>query len=110
LAPPGLFYKTGISILGANVSPGHREDQNPYRSEIGGIFAVVVVVEALVKFHDISQGTIELACDCESGLILIFTHEYDTPSQPHHDRPQAQLSGNTAMYAVIKISISRFKC
>jgi hypothetical protein len=72
-------------ILGANVTPGHREDQNPYRSEIGGIFAVVVVVEALVQLHDISQGTIELACDCESGLISIFTHEYDTPSQPHHD-------------------------
>jgi hypothetical protein len=59
-------------ILGANVTPGHPEDQNPYRSEIGGIFAIVVVVEALVKKHDIRAGTIELGCDCESALTALF--------------------------------------
>ncbi len=72
-------------ILGANVTPGHPDDQNPYRSEIGGIFGIIVVVEALVNLYDISHGTIELACDCESGLTTIFEHQYDTPSQPHHD-------------------------
>ena len=72
-------------IIGANVTPGHQEDQNPYRSEIGGIFAVVVIVEALVTMHSIQQGTIELGCDCESALTVLFEHEYDTPSQPHHD-------------------------
>jgi hypothetical protein len=72
-------------ILGANVTPGHSADQNPYRSEIGGIFAVIVIIEALVQFHDIEHGTIELACDCKSGLTSIFSHQYDTPSQPHHD-------------------------
>jgi hypothetical protein len=72
-------------ILGANVTPGHASDQNPYRSEIGGIFAIVVVVEALVALYDIKEGAIEVACDCESGLIAIFDHHYDTPGQPHHD-------------------------
>ena len=72
-------------ILGANVTPGHSDDQNPYRSKIGGIFGIVVVVEALVALYDISHGTIELGCDCKSGLIAIFEHIYDTPSQPHYD-------------------------
>ena len=72
-------------ILGANVTPGHPEEQNPYRSEVGGIFAIVITVEALTKVFDIQDGTIEVGCDCESGLTAIFEHEYDTPSQPHHD-------------------------
>ncbi len=72
-------------ILGANATPGHPDDQNPYRSKIGGIFGIIVVVEALVNLYDISHGTIELACDCKSGLTTIFEHQYDTPSQPHHD-------------------------
>jgi hypothetical protein len=31
-----------------------------------------------------AAGTIELGCDCESALIAIFEHVYNTPSQPHH--------------------------
>jgi hypothetical protein len=72
-------------ILGANVTPGHPADQNPYRSEVAGIFAVVIIVEAITKAHGLLNGTIELACDCESGITAIFTHEYDSPSQPHYD-------------------------
>jgi hypothetical protein len=72
-------------ILGAHVTPGHTDDQNPYRSEVGGIFAIVILVEALCAKYDITAGTIELGCDCESALIAIFEHVYDTPSQPHHD-------------------------
>jgi hypothetical protein len=26
-----------------------------------------------------------LGCDCESGIIAIFEHTYDTPKQPHYD-------------------------
>jgi hypothetical protein len=72
-------------ILGANVTPGHPDEQNPYRSEVAGIFAVVVIVEALVRVHDIQHGTIEIGCDCESGITSVFDHEYDKPNQPHYD-------------------------
>ena len=72
-------------IIGAHVTPGHPNDINPYRSELGGILALVIIVDAIATFHDITQGTIELGCDCESGLTAIFTHTYDTPKQPHHD-------------------------
>jgi hypothetical protein len=72
-------------IIGANVTPGHEQDQNPYCSKLGGIFAIIVIVKALTTKYDIRQGTIELGCDCESALTAIFAHTYDTPSQPHHD-------------------------
>ena len=59
--------------------------QQQYRSELGGILALIIIVDAIATFHDIEQGIIELGCDCESGLTSIFTHTYDTPKQPHHD-------------------------
>ena len=72
-------------IIGAHVTPGHPSEINPYRSELGGILALVVVAEAIAILHDVEEGTIELGCDCESGIIAIFEHTYDTPKQPHHD-------------------------
>ncbi len=72
-------------ITGAHVTPGHSDDLNSYRSELGGILAIVVVTEAIATFYDIQNGIIELGCDCKSGITAIFEHEYDTPKQPHHD-------------------------
>ncbi len=74
-----------LRILGAHATPGHPDEINPYRSELGGILALVITVDALASLHDILEGTIELGCDCESGITAIFEHEYDTPKQPHHD-------------------------
>jgi hypothetical protein len=85
----GFILQRGASkhktIAGAHVTPGHPEEINPYRSELGGILAIVVITEAIADFHDIQTGTIELGCDCESGITAIFQHSYDTPKQPHHD-------------------------
>jgi hypothetical protein len=74
-----------LCILGAHVTPGHTDDQNPYQSGVGGIFAIVIIVEAICARYDITEGTIDLGCDCESALTAIFEHVYDIPSQPHHD-------------------------
>jgi hypothetical protein len=57
-------------ILGVHVTPGHAGDINPYRSELGGILAIVIVTEAIIaSFHDIADGTIGIGCDHQSGLI-----------------------------------------
>jgi hypothetical protein len=76
---------TDTRITGAHVTPGHPDEINPYRSELGGILAIVVVTEAIATLHNIQEGTIELGCDCQSGITAIFEHTYDTPKQPHHD-------------------------
>jgi hypothetical protein len=72
-------------VTGAHVTPGHPDEMNPYRSELGGILAIVAVADAIAVFHDVSTGTIELGCDCKSALTAIFEHAYNTPKQPHHD-------------------------
>jgi hypothetical protein len=38
-------------IIGANVTLGHPDEQNPYRSEVAGIFAIVVLVDTIVQIH-----------------------------------------------------------
>jgi hypothetical protein len=72
-------------ILRAHVIPGHPDNINLYHSELGGILAIVIITEATATLHDITDGTIEIDCDCQSGLIAIFEHVYDTWRQPHHD-------------------------
>jgi hypothetical protein len=72
-------------ILGAHVTPGHPDDINPYRSELGGILAIVIITEAIATFHNIAESTIKIGCDCQSSLIAVFEHTYDTPKQPHRD-------------------------
>jgi hypothetical protein len=73
------------TITGAHITPGHPEEASAYRSELGGILAIVIVTEAIASIHDIQTGTMEIGCDCESGLTAIFQHTYDTPKQKHHD-------------------------
>ena len=72
-------------VTGAHVTPGHADDINPYSSELGGILALVAVAEAIAELYNIKDGSVELGCDCQSGITAIFEHEYDTPKQPHHD-------------------------
>jgi hypothetical protein len=68
----GFVLQRGASkearIVGANVMPGHPEEMDPYRSELGGILSILVITEAIASFHNIQSGTIELGCDCESGI------------------------------------------
>jgi hypothetical protein len=42
--------------LGTHVTPGHADNQNPYRSEVGGIFAIVVSMQAICGKYGITAG------------------------------------------------------
>jgi hypothetical protein len=72
---------------GAHVTPGHPNEMDCYRSELGGILALVILTKAIDSFHDIQAGTIELGCKCETSIIpvAIFKHIYDAPKQAHFD-------------------------
>jgi hypothetical protein len=60
----GFMIQNGFSqelrILGANVTPGHPDEQNLYQSEIGGIAVIVIVAEALTALYEIQSKTVEL--------------------------------------------------
>ena len=72
-------------ILGSNQTPGAEEEQNSFRSELGGIYGIVIVLKQLCQTHHIIAGGIEIACDCFGALQAVFTHEWDDPSQSSFD-------------------------
>ena len=61
-------------IKGAVVVPGTAKDQSAYRSELAGIYSIMVAVTKLCKFFEIQQGAIELGCDGQSALDKAFNH------------------------------------
>ena len=64
-----LENKTGTQrIMGHLVSPGFNSDQSAYRSEISGLYAMVMMTEAIIKVWNIQEGGITLGCDGKSAL------------------------------------------
>ena len=55
-----------------NRTPGSDDDITSYRSELGGILANVIMVNAVATTHDIQEGTVMLGCDNESALWAVF--------------------------------------
>ena len=63
---PGKTNKN--RIIGTKWSPGIKEDQNPYRSELVGINGGLLILEIKIKFFNIKEGRIEIVLDGESAL------------------------------------------
>jgi hypothetical protein len=64
-----LEGKTALHrITGHCVIPGDPNDQSPYRSELGGLYAMAVMAAAVCKLHQVSSGAIEIACDGLSAI------------------------------------------
>jgi hypothetical protein len=55
-----------------HVTPGIKDGQSAFRSEIGGICAKEVAIEILCKFFHISNGSVSFGSDCEPALYYIF--------------------------------------
>jgi hypothetical protein len=57
---------------GLHITPGRKDDQSAFRSEIGGIYAIAVEIELLCKLLNISNGSVSFVSDCEAALYYIF--------------------------------------
>jgi hypothetical protein len=55
-------------LVGNVIVPGNKRDQSAYRSELTGIYAILLMVSKLCHYYNINQGTIELGCDGKSAL------------------------------------------
>jgi hypothetical protein len=67
------------SIEGQCVTPGTSAQQNPYRSEMSGLYASVAATNALVHFFKIPSGSMTLACD-NLGAIRTTSYKADHTS------------------------------
>ena len=56
------------ALTGANWSPGTKEDQTAYRSELTGVDFILAVLSILVKHYSIKKGAITIAFDCDLAL------------------------------------------
>ena len=75
---------TGMKFRGCLRSPGHAEDQSPYRSELVGLAGIIKLVRNLEKEGKIPHGRIEVACDGKSALYQIFRQDQPTRTNIRH--------------------------
>lgn len=61
-------------IMGVVTAPGTWKDQSTYRSELTGIYSIMVCVKNLCEFYNITAGSIELGCDGQSALDKAFNY------------------------------------
>lgn len=69
-APNSMAHLTRVNII-----PGAPNIQSAYKSELGGLYGIIVAVEALCEHYDIDSGSITIACDGESALHYAFDWE-----------------------------------
>ena len=49
-------------------APGNETEQSPYRSELGGISMMLIILQCVIKYHDITQGSIQLGLDRKKAI------------------------------------------
>lgn len=59
-------------IVWAVMAPGMAKGQSAYRSELTGIYCILICAKKLCEFYNITQGSIELSCDGLSALDNVF--------------------------------------
>ena len=65
-------------LTGANVVPGHPDDQSAYRSEIAGVCAILQVLLMICQLFNITEGEVEIGLDGEAAMDRI-----SGPYDPH---------------------------
>jgi hypothetical protein len=66
------------SIDGQCVTPGDPSHHNPYRSELSGLYAAITMINSLVEYLKIEQGSMTLACDNLGAITFTEYHPEGT--------------------------------
>lgn len=62
--------------MGNVLISGFKSDQSAYRSEIGGICTLVMVVELIKSMWILGNGSVIIGCDGINALYKAFDYEY----------------------------------
>jgi hypothetical protein len=60
-------------ISGAAIVPGEGVDHSSYRSEVTGLYCIILVITRLFEYHKVEEGTITVGCDGQSALVTVFS-------------------------------------
>jgi hypothetical protein len=61
-------------IVEAVTAPDTAKDQSAYRSELTGIYCILLCAKKLCEYFKITQGSIELGCDGQAALDKAFNY------------------------------------
>jgi hypothetical protein len=77
---------TSNRLEGANLVPGQPSGQSAYRSELAGIFGIMIVCKLLCQVFKLSEGFIEIACDgLAAGQHTLVYESSLSPTQDHFE-------------------------
>jgi hypothetical protein len=97
--------QTGHRLEGANVVPGQPSDQSAYRSELAGIFGILIVCKLLCQIFKVSEGLIEIACDgLAAGHHALVCDASPSPTQDHFENIFAIKTMKQALPIISKYS------
>ena len=73
-------------IKGCTTIPGQPFEQCAYRSELGGIYSTVLLLNTVCQYYHLTSGTVIFGCDGLGPLHCCF-HQWQepTPVTPHYD-------------------------
>ena len=91
-------------IMGNVLIPGFKSDHSAYRSEIGGIYALVRVVELIKEMWNLDKGSIVIGCDGINALYEALDYRYRTTTC--HQKQFDLLSG---IQGYIRDSVIKYK-
>jgi hypothetical protein len=77
-------HNSNARIVADVLVPGNSDEQRAFRSEAAGILASFQLVNAIVLYTKISQGSIKMCCDGKSALSRCFEKRIDM-RKPHWD-------------------------
>ena len=73
-------------IIGLIEVPGHEDEQDSYRSELAGLYGIVLVLELLESYSTNIKGHIVIACDGKGALHKAFDTQFKASTKlPHFD-------------------------
>ena len=55
-----------------------------YRAELSGLFAITVAITVLCAYHNITEGTITIACDNDTALDRCFDIDWEVDTKAVH--------------------------
>jgi hypothetical protein len=77
---------TGHRLEGANLVRGQPSDQSAHRSELAGLFGIMIVCKLLCQVFKLSDGFIEIACDgLAAGQHALVYGSSPSPTQDHFE-------------------------
>jgi hypothetical protein len=76
----------GDQITGCNITPGLQEHQSAYRSKLGGIVGIPVLLDLLQQHYSLRIQQFIITCDCNgAGLKSLTYHQLPTANNDNYD-------------------------